>query len=155
MRLRDWSLITGKGVYKMGKIAGLKLFAPPPPLKTGGNFLCPPPLFKGWKLVGPPITMAKTSSSRVETTPKVVMPPFSMAKTCYAPPPPFCRGETSLAPPPSRFVAPILVISDQSLKIKVLPQCQRELTLVSQLRAKRGAETLLERCRDRFSQLSV
>ena len=46
------------------------------------------------------------------------------------------------------------------LKIEVLPQCQRELTLVSQLSAKRGAETLLERCkavlgrwRDSFSQL--
>ena len=46
------------------------------------------------------------------------------------------------------------------LKIEVLPQCQRELTLVSQLRAGRGPETRLERCwsvlgrwRDSFSQL--
>ena len=33
--VRDWSLITGRGGLQNGKIAGLKLFAPPPPLKTG------------------------------------------------------------------------------------------------------------------------
>ena len=34
--LRDWSLITGRGVLQIGKIAVPKLFAPPPPpLKTG------------------------------------------------------------------------------------------------------------------------
>ena len=48
------------------------------------------------------------------------------------------------------------------LKIEVLLQCQHELTPVSQLRAKGGAETLLERCkavlgrwRDSFSQVFV
>ena len=28
--IRDWSLITGSGGLQNGKIAGLKLFAPPP-----------------------------------------------------------------------------------------------------------------------------
>ena len=59
--------------------------------------------------------MAKTSSYRVKSTPKLVVPPpFRMAKTFSAPP--FRRGKTSRAPP-SRFVAPPLpVISDHSLK---------------------------------------
>ena len=62
--------------------------------------------------------MAKTSSYRVKTIPKLFVPPFSMAKTFSAPPPPFCRGETSRAPPPSHFVAPPPPwISDQSLTI--------------------------------------
>ena len=98
-QIRDWSLIMGKGGLQNGKIAGPKLFAPPqdrvklfaPPLLKSGNFLCPP------------YNMAKTSSYRVKTTPKLVVPPFSMANTVSDPP--FCRGKTSRAPP-SRFVAP-------------------------------------------------
>ena len=47
----DWSLIMGRGGLQNGKIAGLKLFAPPPqdrvklfvpPLLKSGNFSCPP-----------------------------------------------------------------------------------------------------------------
>ena len=39
-KLRDWSLITGRGGLQNGKIAGPKLFAPP--LKTGLTFCMPP-----------------------------------------------------------------------------------------------------------------
>ena len=112
--LRDWSLIMGRGGYKMGKSRVRNFLRPPsrqgktfrpPPLLKSGNFSCPPAYNK-----------AKTSSYHVKTTPKLfVPPPFSMAKTFSAPP--FRRGKTSRAPPPpSRFVAPPLpVISDQSL----------------------------------------
>ena len=55
--IRDWSLITGRGGggLQNGKIAGPKLFAPPPPqdrvklfappLLKSGNFLCPPTIW--------------------------------------------------------------------------------------------------------------
>ena len=48
--LRDWSLITGRGGLQNGKIAGPKLFAPPP--RQGKTFRTPP--FKEWKLFVPP-----------------------------------------------------------------------------------------------------
>ena len=63
----------------MGKIAGPKLFAPPPPPTQDRVNLLRPPL-------------AKTSSYRVKSTPKLVVP---------TPPPPFCRGKTSRAHPPA------------------------------------------------------
>ena len=53
-RLRDWSLITGRGGLQNGKIAGPKLFAPPPS-RQGITFHAPP--FKGWKLFVPPPTI--------------------------------------------------------------------------------------------------
>ena len=51
LMFRDWSLITGRGGLQNGKIAGPKLFAPPPqdrvklfapPLLKSGNFSRPP-----------------------------------------------------------------------------------------------------------------
>ena len=99
--IRDWSLITGRGGLQNGKIAGLKLFAPPPQDRVK---LFAPPLLKSGNFTRPPYNMAKTSSYRVKSTPKLVVPPpFRMAKTFSAPP--FRRGKTSRAPP-SRFVAP-------------------------------------------------
>ena len=99
--LRDWSLITGRGGLQNGKIAGPKLFAPPPQDRVK---LFAPPLLKSGNFTRPPYNMAKTSSYRVKSTPKLfVPPPFRMAKTFSAPP--FRRGKTSRAPP-SRFVAP-------------------------------------------------
>ena len=100
--VRDWSLITGREGYKMGKSQVQNLLRPPhppqdrvklfvPPLLKSGNFLCPPPY-----------NMAKTSSYSVKTTPKPFVP-FSMAITFSAPP--FRSGKTSRAPP-SRFEAP-------------------------------------------------
>ena len=86
----------GGGDLRNGKIAGPKLVVPSPQDRV--KLFAPPPPFKGWKLfVPPPITMAKTSSFRVKTTSKLVVPPFSMPKTFSVPP--FCRGKTSLAPP--------------------------------------------------------
>ena len=39
--LRDWSLITGRGGLQNGKIAGPKLFAPPPQERV--KLFAPPP----------------------------------------------------------------------------------------------------------------
>ena len=50
--IRDWSLITGRGGLQNGKIAGPKLFAPPP--SRQGKTFCAPP-FKEWKLNAPPL----------------------------------------------------------------------------------------------------
>ena len=41
--IRDWSLITGRGGLQNGKIAGPKLFAPPPP-QDRVKLFAPPPL---------------------------------------------------------------------------------------------------------------
>ena len=46
--VRDWSLITGKGGYKMGNSRVRNFFAPPPP-QDSNTFRAPPP-FKVWKL---------------------------------------------------------------------------------------------------------
>ena len=37
--LRDWSIIMGRGGYKIGISQGLKLFATPPPTQNRKNFL--------------------------------------------------------------------------------------------------------------------
>ena len=102
IKIRDWSLITGRGGLQNGKIAGPKLFAPPPQDRVK---LFAPPLLKSGNFTRPPYNMAKTSSYCVKSTPKLFVPPppFRMAKTFSAPP--FRRGKTSRAPP-SRFVAP-------------------------------------------------
>ena len=66
--------------------------------------------------------MAKTSSTHVKTTSKRVVPPPPTHTLLLAwlklflPPPLFHRGKTSLATP-FRFVAPLPVISDQSLNV--------------------------------------
>ena len=98
---RDWSLITGRGGLQNGKIAGPKLFAPPPQDMVK---LFVPPLLKSGNFRAPPYNMAKTSSYRVKTIPKLFVPPPSAWLKLF-PPPPFHRGQTSRAPP-SRFVAP-------------------------------------------------
>ena len=97
---RDWSLITGRGGYK---IASPKLFATPPS-RQGKTFGAPPPFLKrGNFLPPPPFYMAKTSSYRIKTTPKLVVPsppPSAWLKFLLPPPPFFRRGKTSCAPPP-------------------------------------------------------
>ena len=51
-RVRDWSLITGRGGLQMEKIAGLKLFASPP--SRQGKSFRPPPLLKSGNFFVPP-----------------------------------------------------------------------------------------------------
>ena len=72
--IRDWSLITGRGGLQNGKIAGLKLFAPPPQDRV--KLFAPPPLLKSGNFLCPPYNMAKTSSYHVKTTPKLFVPPL-------------------------------------------------------------------------------
>ena len=71
--LRDWSLITGRGGLQNGKIAGPKLFAPPPQDRVK---LFAPPLLKTGKFTRPHYNMAKTSSYRLKSTPKLFVPPL-------------------------------------------------------------------------------
>ena len=71
--IRDWSLITGRGGLQNGKIAGPKLFAPPPQDRVK---LFAPPLLKSGNFSCPPYNMAKTSSYRVKSTPKLFVPPL-------------------------------------------------------------------------------
>ena len=73
LKVRDWSLIMGRGGLQNGKIAGPKLFAPPPQDRVK---LFAPPLSKSGKFLRPAYNMAKTSSYRVKTTPKLFVPPL-------------------------------------------------------------------------------
>ena len=62
--------------------------------------------------------MAKTSIYSIKTTPKLSVPPFSVAKTF---PPPLFVGVKLHVPPPLPFCSPPLpVISDQSLNVGYL-----------------------------------
>ena len=61
------------GGLQNGKIAGPKLFAPPPQDRVK---LFAPPLLKSGKFTRPPYNMAKTSSYRVKSTPKLFVPPL-------------------------------------------------------------------------------
>ena len=99
--IRDWSLITGRGGLQNGKIAGPKLFAPPPQDRVK---LFAPPLLKSGNFSRPPYNMAKTSSYCVKTTLKLFVPPPSAWLKLF--PPPFFVGVKLHVPPPSRFVAP-------------------------------------------------
>ena len=118
--LRDQSLITGRGGYKMGKSRVRNfLRPPPPPLKTGLNFSRPPTLLKSGNFSRPPppaYNMAKTSSYCVKTTSKLFMP--APSASLKLPPPPLFVGVKLHVHPLSRFVAPhpLPVLSDQSLR---------------------------------------
>ena len=73
-KVRDWSLITGRGGgYKMGKSRVRNFLRPP---TQDGVKLFAPPLLKSGNFSHPPYNMAKTSSYCVKTTPKLVVPPL-------------------------------------------------------------------------------
>ena len=94
----------GEGAgYKMGKSRVRNFLRPP--TRQGKTFLAPPPILKSGNFSRPPNNMAKTSSYRVKTTPKLFVPPPSAWLKLFPPPPPFRRGKTS-RDPPSRLVAP-------------------------------------------------
>ena len=95
---RDWSLITGRGVLQNGKIAGPKLFAPPPQDRV--KLFAPPPLLKIGNFSRPPYNMAKTSSYYVKTTPKLFVPPPSAWLKLY-PPPLFVGVKLHVPAPPT------------------------------------------------------
>ena len=68
------------------------------PLSRRDKTFCAPPFKRVETFCVPPSLMAKTSSYRIKTTPKLVVPPPSAwLKLCL--PPPFHRGKTSRAPP--------------------------------------------------------
>ena len=71
--VRDWSLITGRGGLQNGKIAGPKLFAPPPQDRVK---LFAPPLLKSGNFTRPPYNMAKTLSYHVKSILKLFVPPL-------------------------------------------------------------------------------
>ena len=92
--LRDWSLITGRGGLQNGKIAGPKLFAPPPPHQDRVELFAPPPPLKSGSFLRPPFNIAKTSSYCVKTTPNLFAPPHPL-KSGYFLHPPFTIAKTS------------------------------------------------------------
>ena len=94
--VRDWSLIKGRGGLQNGKIAGPKLFAPPPQDRVK---LFAPPLLKSGNFTRPPYNMAKTSSYRVKPTPKLFVPPPSEWLKLF-PPPLFVGVKLHVPPPP-------------------------------------------------------
>ena len=110
--VRDWALITGRGGggLQNGKKSRVRIFLRLPPPQDRVKLFAAPPLFflkSGNFLHHPPFNMAKISSYHVKTTPKLVVPPFTMAKTFFRhPPPPLFFGGIKLHMPPSRFVAP-------------------------------------------------
>ena len=55
------------------------------PSRQGKTFRAPPP-FKEWKLYALPYNMAKTSSYRVKTTPKLFVPPLQNSSNFFRPP---------------------------------------------------------------------
>ena len=83
-----------------------------PPSRQGKPFCAP--LLKSQNFLRPHFNMAKTLSYCIKTTQKLVVPPppFSMSKTFVAP---SLFVGVKLHVVPSRFVAPLPVISDQSL----------------------------------------
>ena len=81
----------------------------PPPLPQDRVKLFASPLLKSGNVSCPPYNMAKTSSYRVKTTPKLVVPPPSAWIKPFLPPPPLFVGVKPHMPPP------LPVISDQSL----------------------------------------
>ena len=99
--LRDWSF-TGRGGLQNGKIAGPKLFVPPPQDRVK---LLAPPLLKSGNFTRPPYNMAKTSSYHVKCTPKLfVAPPPSELLKLF--PPPLFVGVKLHVPPPLPFCSP-------------------------------------------------
>ena len=70
--LRDWSLITGRGATKWENCGSKTFCAPPPPQNRVK--LCVPPFKRRKLVVLPPIAMAKTLSSHIKTTSKLVVP---------------------------------------------------------------------------------
>ena len=73
----------GGGGLQNGKIAGPQLFACL--TRRGKTVRNPPTLFQRVETFCGTLSMAKTSSSRVKTTPKLFVHTFSMAKTFSAP----------------------------------------------------------------------
>ena len=84
---RSLIILQGEGWGKIGKSGVPKTFRTPP-LDRLKN-VAPPPPFNGRKhFTRPPFSVAKTLSSRVKTTPKLVVhppPPFGMANNFSAP----------------------------------------------------------------------
>ena len=118
MAVRDWSLITRRGGATKWENCGsdtlLHTHA-----RQGKTFSAP--LLKSGHFLRPPTSMAKTSSSRIKTTPKLVVPPPPLQHGLNFFRRPFHRGKTLHAPPPLSFCnlppPPLSVISDQSLNI--------------------------------------
>ena len=94
--VRDWSLITGRGGYKMRKLRVQNCISLPPPPHGQGKTFCVPP-FKERKLVvtPPPFNMAKTSSYCIKTTITLFVGPLPTPLTAWLkpfPPPPPLAG---------------------------------------------------------------
>ena len=116
-RIRDRSLITWMGGYKMRR-SRVQNFSRPPS-RLGKTFCAPP--FKGWKLFAPPLPPSLWLKPQLKlhrnflcppppsAWPKLVVPPFVGVKLHLPTALPFC------SPPP-----PLPVTSDHSLRYLIL-----------------------------------
>ena len=108
----------------MGKLRVRNSPPPPPTLKTAYKLLSPPPPFKGWKLVVPPLVWLRFQALVLKLPQNLLCPPpnpISMGKTFSAPSLLFfVELKLDLPPPPYRFIftptPPPLVIYDRSLR---------------------------------------
>ena len=101
--LRDWSLFTGRGGYKMGE-SWVRNFLRPPS-RQDKTFRAPPPPLKSGKFSGPPPTIWLKLQATAEKLPQnFLCPPFSMARTFSAPPPLFVTVKLHM--PPLPFCSP-------------------------------------------------
>ena len=97
--LRDWSLITRRGGYKMGKSRVRNLLRPPTS-RQSKTFFAPPPLLKSGNILRPPPSIWLKLPYHIKTTLPFVPPPSAWLKL-FSAPPPFYRGKTSHPPPPA------------------------------------------------------
>ena len=96
VQLRDWSLITGRGGYKMGK-SRVRNFLRPPPSRQGKIFRAPP--FKEWKLFAPPLQYGYNFKLPCKNYPKTCCAPPSAWLKLFAPPL-FVGVKLHVPPPP-------------------------------------------------------
>ena len=82
-----------------------------------------PSPFKEWTLFARPPSIQYGLNFKLRTTPQLVVPPFSMAKTFCAPPPPIFMGVKLHMSPAPVLLPPPPVISDQSLIYVLVLTC--------------------------------
>ena len=88
----------GRGGATKWENRGSETFCAPPPQDRVKLFT--PPLLKSGNFSRPPYNMAKTSSYRVKTTPKLFAPPPPSAWLKLFPPPLFVGVKLHVPPPP-------------------------------------------------------
>ena len=120
MGLKGLVINYGEGGATKWENRGSETFCGPPPPQDSVKLFAPPLLISG-NFTRPPYNMAKTSSYRVKTTPKLFVPPPPSEWLKLFLPPLFVRVKLHVTPLP--FCSPPLpIISDQSLTYVQTPR---------------------------------